>query len=176
MNIILHKLNELKPTYWIHMEDDFLFFKRQNYVENAINGLHYLKKYYNGHIKQILFNRNYGEGIECYNILGHETTLNDNFVIHHHNTYINPPYKNCHYWPNYSLLPSFIEVKSILELANYDSNNIFFEKDYAQKWTDKGYKSAFFNSICCQHIGRLRCEYNDPTKKNAYQINDEPQF
>jgi len=175
MNIIWNKLNELKPIYWIHMEDDFLFFKAKNYVENAINGLNILQSF--GNYKQILFNRNYGEGIGCYNILGHEViNNNEDYVVHNYSTQINPPYKNCNYWPHYSLLPSLIDVNSILEIGNYNSPNTFFEKDYAQKWADKGFKTAFFNSTNCQHIGKLRCERTDPTKKNSYQLNDVHQF
>ena len=39
MNIIYDKLVELKPKYWIHMEDDFLFFDEMNYIEKGIEGL-----------------------------------------------------------------------------------------------------------------------------------------
>lgn len=174
MNIIWNKLNQLKPKYWIHMEDDFIFFKKGNYIHDSINGLNSLQKY--GKIKQILFNRNYGEGITCYNILGHENINDNNFVIHQYNEKINPPYRNCHFWPHYSLLPSIIEVDSILQIGNYDSNITFFEKDYALKWEKLGFKTAFFNDMSCQHTGKLRCERNDKTKKNAYELNDSPQF
>jgi hypothetical protein len=32
MNIIWNKLNELKPKYWIHIEDDFLFHKKKRLI------------------------------------------------------------------------------------------------------------------------------------------------
>jgi hypothetical protein len=32
MNIIFDELDRLKPAYWIHLEDDFLFHRRLNYV------------------------------------------------------------------------------------------------------------------------------------------------
>ena len=51
MNIIWDKLTELKPKYWIHMEDDFLFYTRRNYVEDSIT---ILKKY---HDLWIILNR-----------------------------------------------------------------------------------------------------------------------
>ena len=56
MNIIWNKLNELKPTYWIQMEDDWLYFQKGNYVTHAIN---LLNKYESMKINQIVFNRNY---------------------------------------------------------------------------------------------------------------------
>jgi hypothetical protein len=58
-------------------------------------------------------------------------------------------------------------------LGNYDSSNTFFEKDYAQKWTDRGYRSAFLNRITCRHIGKL---IGETGKLNAYQLNNIGQF
>jgi len=174
MNIIWDKLNELKPTYWIHMEDDWLFYSKQNYIEDAINKLNELNKLQKyGNIKQILFNRNYGETVSCYNILGHQETDDKNTVLHVHKNNLQVSYKNCHYWPNYSFRPSLIDVKTILELGNFHSSNTFFEKDYGHKWTDAGYRSAFFNSITSMHIGRQTGQQHI---KNAYELNGETQF
>ena len=44
MNIIWDKINKLKKNvpdkmWWIHMEDDFLFHTRMNYVTSSINFL-----------------------------------------------------------------------------------------------------------------------------------------
>ncbi len=171
MNIIWNKLNELKPQYWIHMEDDFLFHQKMNYIETAIRGLNEL---HNQNVKQILFNRNYAETILNYNIQGHTKYSND-FVLHDHKIG-NFPYSNNHYWPYYSFRPSLIETKTVLELGNYNSSNQFFERDYADKWNEKGYKSAFFNTITNQHIGRLTSEIGKTSKKNAYELNKEEQF
>ena len=33
MNIIWDKLNELKPKYWIHLEDDFIFHTKMDYIK-----------------------------------------------------------------------------------------------------------------------------------------------
>jgi hypothetical protein len=63
MNIIWAKLHTLKPTFWIHMEDDFLFYNKTNYVEESIQGLKEMEMY---NVKQILFNNKY--------------TLNKNFT------------------------------------------------------------------------------------------------
>ena len=42
MNIIFNKMKELKPKYWIHLEDDWLFVKPYNYVKKSID---FLEKY-----------------------------------------------------------------------------------------------------------------------------------
>ena len=84
--------------------------------------------------------------------------------------------RNCHYWPYYSFRPSIIDVESILKLGNYDSHNQFFEMDYANRWNDAGYKSAFFNCITNRHIGRLTSQRNNKDLPNAYELNNEGQF
>lgn len=168
MNIIWEKLKELKPKYWIHMEDDFLFYKKMNYIEESIKGLELTN---DNNVKQILFNRNYGETIRDYRIIGHEVKNND-IVIHNNKEGIFV-YNNCHYWPHYSFRPSLIDVETILKLGNYDSDNTFFEMDYAKRWTEEGYKSGFFNYLTNQHIGKLT---SDKTTPNAYILNNESQF
>jgi GR25 family glycosyltransferase involved in LPS biosynthesis len=166
MNIIWDKLNELRPTYWIHMEDDFRFHCRMDYIKTGI-------KYLEGNIKQVLFNRNYGEQIKDYSISGHAPFgATQEIVLHDHKSG-SFNYPNCHYWTDYSFRPSIIKVDAILELGNYDSANQFFEKDYADRWYGAGYRSAFFNRITCEHIGKLT---SDRTGENAYTMNDESQF
>ena len=175
MNIIWNKLNELKPNYWIHMEDDFLFYNKMNYIGEAINALNELNE---SNVKQILFNKNYGETIQNYNTRSHDNIddkINNKFVLHNYSIG-NFSYPNCHYWPHYSFRPSLIDAKVILELGNYDSLNQFFEMDYAKKWTDAGFKSAFFNKITNRHIGRLTSDRNTKVVKNAYDLNNEDQF
>jgi hypothetical protein len=176
MNIIWNKLNEFKPTYWIHMEDDWLFYNKQNYIENAINGLNYLKKYHNGNIKQLLFNRNYGQTVDCYNSIGYEKTDDPNLIIQNYNPNIYFSLQNHSCWPHYSFRPSLTEVEPILKIGDYSTEHTFFEGVYAHKWTNSGYKSAFFNRNTSRHIGRLSWEISDKTKKNAYQLNDVLQF
>ncbi len=169
MNIIWNKLNEMKPKYWIHIEDDFLFYIKGQYINNSIKFLESQT-----HIKQVLFNRAYSETIEDLNMRGY-IPVSKGFVVHEHST-DSFPYRNCQYWPHYSFRPSIVETSVILELGNYDSYNAFFEMDYAYKWTNAGYKSAFFDLVCCRHIGRLTSERNKQTIKNSYELNNESQF
>lgn len=175
MNIIWNKLNQLKPTYWIHMEDDFLFYDKMNYITESIDLFQQCNENGRDDIKQILFNRNYGETIEGLAIKGHQSLpFTDKLVVHNHCSG-SFPYPNCHYWPHYSFRPAMILTDSVLKLGNYDSPNTFFEMDYAKKWYDQGYQSAFFNKLTNRHIGRLTSERNT-TKKNAYTLNEENQF
>jgi glycosyl transferase family 25 len=166
MNIIYNKLAELKPTYWIHMEDDWLFFKKDSYVQKSID---FLDKYENKNIHQILYNRNYTETYD-FDIQG-GFQLEPGFIVHVKSDTIAG--RNCGYWPHYSFRPSMTRVSAILSLGNYESPNTFFEREYANKYFAKGYKSAFFNTVTSLHIGKLT---SDKTGTNAYTLNGVGQF
>jgi hypothetical protein len=173
MNIIWAKLHTLKPTYWIHMEDDFLFYHPMNYIKPAVDLLSNNKH----NIKQLVFNRNYAETVEHYNSKGHLPTGVPNVVLHDHRPHESVKhYMNTHYWPHYSFRPAMTLTKAVLVLGNFDSANQFFERDYANKWNDVGYKTAFFDRITHRHIGRLTSEIKSGTVKNAYELNGEAQF
>ena len=169
MNIIWNMLKDTKPKYWIHMEDDFLFYIKNDYVTKSIKFLESQTD-----IKQVLFNRLYAETINDLDMRG-STPIAPGFVVQEYKNGAFP-YKNCHYWPHYSFRPSMTVVSAILGIGNYDSPNTFFEMDYAKKWVNAGYKSAFFDMICCRHIGRLTSEIKNKTVKNAYELNNTNQF
>ena len=173
MNIIWEKLNTLKPKYWLHIEDDWLFIKPFNMISKSIE---FLEKYSNDehNIHQLLFNKNYGEVFDNINFVGGRVIDND-FLLHIKDEEgLNG--RNCSYWPHYSFRPSICSVDKIIELGNFNSVNTFFERDYADKYFKKGYKSAFYNEITSIHIGRLTSERNDFHKKNAYELNNIHQF
>jgi GR25 family glycosyltransferase involved in LPS biosynthesis len=170
MNIIYDKLVQLQPTYWIHIEDDFLFFEKIS-LETTIAKMEQLD---DPSIQQLLFNKNYAETIDDYKIGGSLPTNVEDIVVHENKEGLYP-YLNCHYWPHYSFRPSIIRAKTIIELGNFDSNNKFFEMDYARKYVAAGYKSAFFNKITNKHTGRLTTERNTD-KPNSYALNNEQQF
>jgi len=167
MNVIWSKVCELQPTYWIHMEDDWVYFKQENYVGRAIAAL---EKYESQEVHQIVFNREYGlmmADMERVNVKVMEPGL----VLHEKKEGVTGP--NCAYWPHYSLQPSVCRASKIIEIGNYDSPNTFFERDYAEKYNAKGYKTAFFNSIHSLHIGKQHWEKDG---KNAYALNQVGQF
>ena len=172
MNIIYSKLEELKPKYWIHLEDDFEFYEVFDYISKGIECLDLLKT---ENVKQVLFNRNYGETIKDYIIKGNIENSKD-FYVHDHIPGESFPYPNCKYWPHYSFRPSIIDTVAILSLGNYDTEEKSFELAYAKKWNNNGYKSAFFNKLTCLHTGRLTSQRCNKNIKNAYDLNNEIQF
>jgi hypothetical protein len=169
MNIIWNKLKEVNPEYWIHLEDDWLFFKREAYIGRSIKTLE-TYKYKNVH--QILFNRNYGELYATHGWdIGGGLLLDNKTLLHVKDMKVQG--RNSTYWSHYSFRPSMVRVSKILELGNYDSPNTFFEQEYANRWTTRGFQSAFFNTISCLHIGKLT---SDTSGTNAYTLNEVKQF
>lgn len=167
MNIIWKTIKKMKPKYWIHLEDDWLFFKRDNYVSR---GIRLLEQFRPDNIHQILFNRNYAEKYEEWFINGGELIAPG--VLKHVKSDIITGL-TCSYWPHYSFRPSIVNADIILSLGNFNSINNFFERDYADRYYAKGYTSAFFNGISSMHIGKLT---TDKTGVNAYSLNNKPQF
>ena len=166
MNIIWNKLKEIKPTYWVHMEDDWLYFKSENYISR---GIQMLEKYEALNVHQLVFNRTYGLMMADMNRVGGRL-IEPGIWLHEQKEVQGP---NCAYWPHYSIQPSIIRTKVILELGNYDSPNTFFERDYANKYGAKGYQTIFFDSIYSLHIGKQHWEKDG---MNAYALNNIGQF
>jgi hypothetical protein len=173
MNIIWNTLKERKPTYWLHLEDDFFFFKPSNYIQKSID---FLEKYKSQKIHQILFNKNYAEIFDDYDIVGGEILDDKKDFLLHVKDQKGVKGKSCTYWPHYSFRPSLTLTETILALGNYDSPNTFFEVDYANKYFKNGFKSAFFNELNSIHTGKLTSERYNADKKNAYDLNNTTQF
>jgi predicted O-methyltransferase YrrM/tetratricopeptide (TPR) repeat protein len=167
MNMIYNVLCDRKPTYWIHMEDDWLFFKKEAYVTRAIQAL---TKYESQNVHQVVFNRNYGVVYTDMDRVG-GTPLEPGLLLHQKVEGLVG--KNCGYWPHYSLQPSLIRASVIRTLGNYDSPNRFFERDYADRYYAKGYRTAFFDTMCSVHIGKQHWESEG---KSAYELNEDTQI
>ena len=165
MNAIKKKLTD-EDKYIFHLEDDWVFLTRRNYIGNSLRVL-----VNNPGIGQILFNRNYAEVLQDYSIQGGQKIINNKFAIHEFRL----PGKyaiSCEYWPHFSFRPSIIR-KEVFDRVGAFNNVQHFEMDYAKRYTTLGYVSAFHNRIDMQHIGKLTSE-KDGT--NAYTLNDVKQF
>lgn len=180
MNIIKRSINS---PYFFHMEDDFKFFVEKNYLSECLDVLYDNKK-----IGQCLINKNYTETHRDINVLGgefHKTNNNLRYYIHEqvetdeqrklwYEKHGNGLSSN--YWPHYSFRPSLVKTQILHDVGDFNENISHFEMDYAHRYKNKGYISAFLEGIYCIHIGRLTSERNDPSKTNAYELNNEHQL
>lgn len=180
MNIIR---DSVKTPYIFHMEDDWKFFHRRNYISDCMEVLSA-----DPSIGQCLINKNYAETIGDESIVGglravtkrgikffiHEytpdQTSKDAFTSKYNNN------RNCAYWPHFSFRPSLLKRDVLIVLGPYNEEISHFEMEYSHKYANKGYKSCFLDGIFCLHTGRLTSQRNNKEIPNAYDLNGETQF
>ena len=179
MNIIKE---HVKTPYIFHMEDDWRFFNCRRYITECLEVLGQDEK-----IGQCLINKNYAETGND-NIKGgfFKTTPSGlRYYIHEYCPTqpelekFREKYGNCShcsYWPHFSFRPSLLRTSILRELGQFNETVSHFEMEYSHRYIQKGYISAFLESIYCMHTGRLTSERDDSTKDNAYTLNNEAQF
>jgi len=181
MNMIRDEAIKNNIEYILHMEDDFHYVYKTNYITKGLKILAEDEK-----IGQVLFNRNYAE-IEPYKrrIPGgflRRTKDGLRYYIHEHydpdskeyQDFINR-HKNfgtCGYWPHFSFRPSILKV-SMLKAVGSFYNTGHFEMQYANEYKSLGFKSAFFDTFSCIHIGKKTWEKSGI---NSYHLNKTGQF
>lgn len=176
MNILLQEIN---TPYFFHMEDDWQFYYKDDYIVKCLRVLQH-----DSTLGQCLININYAETIEDCGTKGsiHHSIHQIHYYIHDYEPNENlfrskyGPCINCAYWPNYSLRPGLNNTRIIKEVGLYNIDADHFEMEFAHRYTQNGYKTAFLDRISCIHIGRLCKDRNDNTQQNAYLLNKQPQF
>jgi GR25 family glycosyltransferase involved in LPS biosynthesis len=180
MNIIRE---HVKTPYTFHMEDDWQFFDRRNYISECLEVLGENPK-----IGQCLINKNYSETSSDQDIAGgifKNTPSGLRYFIQEYchtdeqKKTFSEKHKNCKsssYWPHFSFRPSLLRTNIFHELGKFNEEISHFEMDYSYRYIKKGYISAFLETTYCLHIGRLTSERNHKDKLNAYDLNDEAQL
>ena len=173
MNIIR---NLVTTPFLFHMEDDWVFYRKLNYLTKCLDVLTSDSIY-----GQCLININYSE-LPSDTIPGgfFKKTYSNGTPYYQHEYYPILPDKfkytpNCAYWPHFSFRPSLINTKIFKDIGEFNTTVGHFEMDYAFKYVAKGYISCFLPYISSKHIGRLTSERNTD-KPNAYDLNGECQF
>lgn len=177
MNIIK---NYVTTPYIFHIEDDWIFFVKDNYISKCIEVLECDSSY-----GQCLLNRNYGERAKCVDIYGGEMKYTSRYRYYVHQFYEGEELKTfinnsggkntCSYWPHYSLRVGMTKREVFEKVGNFDDNASHFEMDYAYRYTKSGFKTTFLDSVYCYHSGRCTFERGSGIK-NAYDLNDVVQF
>jgi GR25 family glycosyltransferase involved in LPS biosynthesis len=180
MNIIRDKV---KSPFIFHMEDDWQYIFRKDYITNCLEILSYDESY-----GQCLINKNYAETETDVNIIGgipKKTMKGLRYYLHEHcrdeqeyrifySKYGN--YPNSAYWRHFSFRPSLLKKNILDKLGSFDEKVSHFESEYSGRYYTNGYVSVFLEGVNSLHTGRLTSEINDSTKINAYILNNEKQF
>lgn len=175
MNMIRDFVINHNSEYLLHIEDDWHFIESRKYVSDAINILKLNNKY-----GQVLFNINYAE-VPRHEIFIHGGIIKNKFTEHEYyptdsidyQRFVNK-YKDkstCAYWPHYSFRPSLINTDIFKQIGRF-YNTPHFEMAYAHEYVELGFKSVFFNTFSCIHIGKKTWEKGP----NSYDLNNTNQF
>jgi tetratricopeptide (TPR) repeat protein len=181
MNIIRDYAIKNGYEYILHMEDDWHFVQKRNYIGESLKLLAEDPKY-----GQALFNNHYSE-VELFKhpIAGgilKRTKDGTRYYVHEYYPTNTKEYQEfikkhsgvgtCGYWPHFSFRPSVLRVSMLMDVGSY-YNTGHFEMQYANEYVAKGYKSVFFDTFCCIHIGKKTWESNGI---NSYNLNKTGQF
>lgn len=171
----------VNTPFLFHMEDDWVFFEKRNYISNC---LEVLTQHPN--ISQCLLNKNYSE-LAKDNIKGglYNTTRSGlRFYLHEytHNEETKNKFikkygecSSCCYWPHFSLRPSLLKVNNIKTVGRFNEEAGHFEMEFAKRYFNNKFISCFLEGTYCEHIGKLTKENNSKVP-NAYKLNNESQF
>lgn len=179
MNIIK---SFVQTPYIFHLEDDFVFFIKDNYLTKCLNVLDENQEY-----GQCLVNKNYGEDLDAHAIGGgfmKFTKDGQRYYVHEHysgeelnrfhETIVKQGKRNVAYWPHFSFRVGLTRMRVLNELGNFAEGVEHFERDYALRYIKK-YKTTFLDNSPSIHIGRKTYERGTEIK-NAYELNEEIQF
>jgi GR25 family glycosyltransferase involved in LPS biosynthesis/glycosyltransferase involved in cell wall biosynthesis len=137
MNMVWEKLNNIKPTYWIHVPNCIF------YQPLELKPLQTILDKNEHSIHQIIFNRNYGT---MPNTIHNQCSLPTmSIALHEYKENSEPSESTYSYWPHFALQPSICLVDSILQLGKF-LDTPYFEYDYALQWNTAGYKTAFYST------------------------------
>lgn len=156
--------------YVLHLEDDWEFFETRAWIADALDVLAHEPD-----CGQVLFNRNYAELPDDRDIVGgiaRQTSNGVAYRLHVHDPAPVTQGRSCAWWPHYSLRPSLTRTEVFRRVGRFDPAAGHFELDYARRYVQAGFRSAFLDTIGVKHIGKLTTEAGE----NAYSLNRQVQF
>jgi len=183
MNLLVDLVDS---PWWLHLEDDWHFFAPDAYVTKAQAVLDDDPR-----LGQVLLNTNYGETLACRGLVGGTVRHDAGGVRYRVHDYVPagteawtellgslaPGVQTNAWWPHFSLRPSMLRTSAIRSVGRFDPAAAHFELDFALRYTERGFVSAFFDSICCLHLGPLTTTRGTVGRvPNAYELNEEQQF
>lgn len=178
-------LDMVKSPYIFHLEDDWLFFSKTNYITQCLAVLNSNDTY-----GQCVLNRQYIETPReiLFNVGGFPKKLENGIHFREHELYTNSAEylefvkkygehkPNSCYWYHFSLRPGLNRREIFEKCGRFDTKVSHFERVYSHVYYNNGYRTAYLDDIFCIHTGRLTSQIGDKTKLNAYDLNNEYQF
>ena len=171
LNTILDLIlgEEQQYEYLVFLEDDWLFFKDENFIIKALEIMEA-----DVTIGQVLFNDNYrelGSEAEKQRLLPGDAKATPSgapYFVHRYvgardspewrEVHSKAPGKVSHYhWPHFSLRPGVWRLSVFKELGRFEEvkGHAMSEYRYALRYAEKGYKTAFLPDVYAFHLAPL---------------------
>ena len=178
-------LNMIQPLlttkYIVRLEDDWKFIVPGHFVRDACAILDE-----NADLGQVMFNKNYQQRATD-NLLGGAAATTSSGLEYFRHEYLPDPADHPAWhakhgygpsvlltWPHFSLQPSVTRVAALLDTGLFGEDSSYFEYQFAHRYADRGWRTAFLPSVVCEHTGRL---LNDPAGPlNAYDLLGQDHF
>jgi GR25 family glycosyltransferase involved in LPS biosynthesis len=180
MNMLHDILTSSDAPYNLHIEDDWEFWYPDNFIAKCINVVEQDKN-----IGQCLINFEYTEDqYTAMTIWNRDMFEVDDIRYFIHEYFVGDRLKieqnhlgaaSSMYWPHFSFRVGITKNSVYKSLGKFSDQHKHFEMDYANKYVEKGFKTAMLDCCYSTHIGRRTYE-RDTKKLNAYDLNNEQQF
>jgi len=180
-------LENIKNKYFFQTEDDWVFLQKKTYLSDCLEILNEDER-----LGQVVMNRNYAEHAnnEGLNLVGgfpQRTKISGKrYIVHEFYNRgsesegefwkKNPTAQSCCYWPHFSLNPSLIKFDIFKKVGTFNETASHFEMEFAGRYTNNNYLTAFQDGVYVSHIGRSNKDRQDTETKNAYELNGTKQF
>ena len=183
LNMATNLIKESRARYIVRLEDDWKFVgdTPHHYLRDALCILESAP-----HLGQVMFNRNYQENVND-NLVGGidaETPCGYKYLIHEYlpeeadrrawYAKRGPCRSVLLSWPNFSLQPSLTRVAALLDVGTFRQDSSYFEYEYARRYSERGWITAFLPIVVCEHTGRRLGDFNGPL--NAYELLGQEHF
>lgn len=137
----LNKILELDYKFIFHIEDDWLFLEKFNFISKGIEILENNKK-----INQVVFRKEKGISNNC------DIEYNSEFMKEIYNI------RNKKQWPPYTLNPSIQNLDLIKKVGKFQKPE--FEYNFALKCHNLGYEMVYSKKVFVKHLGENLSAYS----------------
>lgn len=150
MNLLWNKVN---TNYSLHLEDDWLFTKKSNFIRNAFDVM-----FEDESIKQVLFRVN--PEIMAVNQKFSKTKKGLEYIKYEYDVKSKDIMKRPA-WSGFNLNPSLINIRDVKNKIGLFNNMLGFEYNYSMRYAASGFKVAYFFENTCEHIGKGFSAYDE---------------
>jgi glycosyltransferase involved in cell wall biosynthesis len=137
MNLLL---DMVQTPFWLHLEDDWQFFLAADYLARSLSILECEPS-----VAQVMFNRNFAQ------------TPGDRVIAG--GTLRRTPETAARYLlndldrPQFAIRPSLMRTGAMRAIGRFEESRPAFEDDFAARFAESGWRSAFFDTVACVHLG-----------------------